>query len=96
MVPGDVRADTTRIAAVAGCARVKSVGPDAVAQLTGFPPGGVAPFPLPGIETVLIERDLLAHELVWIGAGSHKHMAALAPGDLVRLSRARPAQLGVE
>jgi prolyl-tRNA editing enzyme YbaK/EbsC (Cys-tRNA(Pro) deacylase) len=96
MVPGDVRADTARIAAVAGCARVKSVGPDVVEQLTGFPPGGVAPFPLPGIETVLIERDLLGQELVWIGAGSHRHMAALAPSDLVRLSRARPAQLSVE
>jgi prolyl-tRNA editing enzyme YbaK/EbsC (Cys-tRNA(Pro) deacylase) len=96
MVPGDVRADTARIAVAAGCARVKSVGPDAVERLTGFPPGGVAPFPLPEIETVLIERALLGHEVVWIGAGSDRHMAALAPSDLARLARARPAQLAVE
>jgi prolyl-tRNA editing enzyme YbaK/EbsC (Cys-tRNA(Pro) deacylase) len=96
MVPGDVRADTARIAAAAGCARVKSVGPDVVERLTGFPPGGVAPFPLPEIETVLIERTLLGHEVVWIGAGSNRHMAALAPSDLARLARARPAQLVVE
>jgi prolyl-tRNA editing enzyme YbaK/EbsC (Cys-tRNA(Pro) deacylase) len=96
MVPGDVRADTARIAVAAGCARVKSVGPDAVERLTGFPPGGVAPFPLPEIETVLIERALLGHEVVWIGAGSDRHMAALAPSDLARLARARPAQLVVE
>jgi prolyl-tRNA editing enzyme YbaK/EbsC (Cys-tRNA(Pro) deacylase) len=96
MVPGDVRADTARIAVAAGCARVKSVGPDAVERLTGFPPGGVAPFPLPEIETVLIERSLLGHEVVWIGAGSDRHMAALAPSDLARLARARPAQLVVE
>jgi prolyl-tRNA editing enzyme YbaK/EbsC (Cys-tRNA(Pro) deacylase) len=96
MVPGDARADTSRIAAVAGCERVKPVGADAVEQLTGFPPGGVAPFPLPGIETVLIEQSLLGHEVVWIGAGSRRHMAALAPSDLARLSRARPAQLTVE
>jgi prolyl-tRNA editing enzyme YbaK/EbsC (Cys-tRNA(Pro) deacylase) len=75
---------------------VKSVGPDAVERLTGFPPGGVAPFPLPQIETVLIERALLGHEVVWIGAGSERHMAALAPSDLARLARARPAQLVVE
>jgi prolyl-tRNA editing enzyme YbaK/EbsC (Cys-tRNA(Pro) deacylase) len=50
----------------------------------------VAPFPLPRIETVLIDRSLLAHELVWVGAGSDRHMAALAPADLVRLSHARP------
>ena len=96
MVPGDKRADTGKVASVAGGERVKSVRPDAVEGLTGFPPGGVAPFPLPGIETVLIDRDLLAHEVVWIGAGSHRHMAALAPTDLVRLARARPADVTVE
>ncbi len=96
MVPGDSRADTAKVAAAAGCERAKAVGADAVERLTGFPPGGVAPFPLPGIETVLIEQALLANEVVWIGAGSPKHMAALAPGDLARLARARPAPLTVE
>lgn len=96
MVPGDERADAARIAVAAGCERVKAVGADAIEQLTGFPPGGVAPFPLPGIETVLIERSLLTHEEVWIGAGSSRHMAALAPSDLARLARARAAQLTVE
>jgi Cys-tRNA(Pro) deacylase len=96
MVPGDKRADTQKVAALAGGERVKSVRPDAVEDVTGFPPGGVAPFPLPGIETVLIDRALLAHEVVWIGAGSHRHMAALAPNDLVRLARARPADVTVE
>lgn len=96
MVPGDRRADTAKIAAVAGCDRVKAVGADAVEELTGFPAGGVAPFPLPGIQTVLLDRALLAHEVVWIGAGSGRHMAALAPADLTRLARARPVDVAVE
>jgi prolyl-tRNA editing enzyme YbaK/EbsC (Cys-tRNA(Pro) deacylase) len=96
MVPGDRRADLTKVAAAAGCERVKPVGAEVVERLTGFPPGGVAPFPLPGIETVLMEQELLGHEAVWIGAGSSRHMAALAPADLARLARARPAQLSVE
>ena len=89
MVPGDRRADAVKVGRAAGCERVKSAGPDAVAEATGFPAGGVAPFPLPRIETVLIDRSLLLHEVVWIGAGSDRHMAAVAPSDLVRLSRAR-------
>lgn len=89
MVPGDRRADTGKIARALGCERVRPARPDAVAEATGFPAGGVAPFPLPRIETVLIDRGLLANELVWIGAGSERHMAALAPADLVRLARAR-------
>ena len=96
MVPGDRRADTAKIAVAAGCERVKSVGADAVEELTGFSAGGVAPFPLPRIQTVLVERSLLAHEVVWIGAGSSRHMAALAPADLVRLARARPVDAVVE
>jgi Cys-tRNA(Pro) deacylase len=96
MVPGDKRADTGKVASIAGGERVKSVRPDAVEDVTGFPPGGVAPFPLPGIETVLIDQALLTHEVVWIGAGSHRHMAALAPNDLVRLARARAADVTVE
>ena len=96
MVPGDRRADPAKIAAVAGCDRVKGVGADAVEELTGFPAGGVAPFPLPGIQTVLLDRTLMAHEVVWIGAGSSRHMAALAPAELARLARARPVDVVVE
>jgi prolyl-tRNA editing enzyme YbaK/EbsC (Cys-tRNA(Pro) deacylase) len=90
LVPGDRRADPAKIARAAGCERIRSAGREAVERATGFPAGGVAPFPLPGVETVLIDRSLLSYELVWIGAGSERHMAALAPSDLVRLARARP------
>jgi prolyl-tRNA editing enzyme YbaK/EbsC (Cys-tRNA(Pro) deacylase) len=96
MVPGDRRADTAKIGAAAGCERVKSVGADAVEELTGFPAGGVAPFPLPGIQTILLDRSLTTHEFVWVGAGSSRHMAALAPADLVRLARARTVDVAVE
>lgn len=93
MVPGDMRADTAKIGAAAGCGKVRSAGRDAVEEATGFPAGGVAPFPLPRIGTVLIDRTLLKREVVWVGAGSERHMAALAPSDLVRLARAQPADL---
>ncbi len=89
MVPGDRRADRAKIATAARCERLRTAGPEDVARITGFEPGGVAPFPLPEVEVVLVERSLLAHDLVWVGAGSRRHMAALAPADLVRLTRAR-------
>ena len=90
MVPGDRRADSRKIAQAAGCRAARIAGPEEVSEATGFEPGAVAPFPLPRVERVFIERTLLSHQIVWIGAGSDKHMAALAPGELVRLSRARP------
>lgn len=89
LIPGDRRADRAKIATEARCERAKIAGPEDVARVTGFEAGGVAPFPLPGVETVLIERTLLTHDVVWVGAGSRRHMAAIAPTDLVRVARAR-------
>ncbi len=89
LVPGDRRADRAKIATAARCERAKIAGPEDVARVTGFEAGGVAPFPLPGVHVVLIERTLLSHEVVWVGAGSRRHMAAIAPTDLVRMTRAR-------
>jgi prolyl-tRNA editing enzyme YbaK/EbsC (Cys-tRNA(Pro) deacylase) len=96
MVPGDRRADSDKIARAAGCGDVKVASPAEVAEATGFSTGGVAPFPLTNVGLVLLERTLLAHEIVWIGAGTSRHMAALAPTDLVRLARARPVDTVAE
>jgi Cys-tRNA(Pro) deacylase len=88
MIPGDRRADPKKIARAAGASAAKIVGPDRVEAVTGFAPGAVCPFPLPAGTRVLIEQRLLQHDIVWIGAGSDRHMAGLAPVELVRLSRA--------
>jgi Cys-tRNA(Pro) deacylase len=90
LVPGDRRADTRKVARAVGCRRAKVAGPDEVQRVTGFAPGSVAPFPLPKVERVLVDHQVLVHERVWIGAGSPRHMATLAPADLVRLAKAEP------
>jgi Cys-tRNA(Pro) deacylase len=90
LVPGDRRADARKVARAAGCRRAKVARPDEVRAATGFAPGAVAPFPLPKVDRVLVDRQLLAHERVWIGAGSPRHLATLAPADLVRLAKAEP------
>jgi Cys-tRNA(Pro) deacylase len=88
LVPGNRRADAGKIAAAASAGKARTAKPHEVESATGFPPGGVAPFPLADVERVLVERTLLAQPVLWVGAGSGRHMAALAPHELVRLSRA--------
>jgi prolyl-tRNA editing enzyme YbaK/EbsC (Cys-tRNA(Pro) deacylase) len=90
LVPGDRRADADKVARATGVPFARIAGTEEVRDATGFDPGAVAPFPLPRVERVFIERTLLAHRVVWIGAGSSRHMAALSPAELMRLSRARP------
>ena len=90
LTPGDRRADAKKVAAAAGCTRARVASAAQVVEATGFAPGAVAPFPVRNVERVLIDRTLLAHDKVWIGAGSPRHLAALAPAELQRLTRAQP------
>jgi prolyl-tRNA editing enzyme YbaK/EbsC (Cys-tRNA(Pro) deacylase) len=90
LVPGDRRADREAVATTAGCGKAKIAGPEQVVAATGFAPGAVAPFPLPNVDRVYVDRSLLQHRIVWVGAGSSRHMASLAPTDLVRLAQAEP------
>ncbi len=90
LVPGDRRADLDKIARALGAATARIARPAEVEEATGFAPGAVAPFPLPNVDRVLIDQSLLAHDLVWVGAGSEMHLAALHPSVLVRLARAQP------
>jgi len=91
LVPGDRRADLDKIAGAAGATSARIARADEVEAATGFEPGAVAPFPLPrAVERVFIDRTLLAHDLVWIGAGSPAHLAAIRPAELQRLARAEP------
>ncbi len=95
LVPGDRRADMDKVGRLLGCTRVRALPAADVERVTGFPPGGVAPFPVP-LDTVLLDQMLLTQGVVWFGAGSPRHLASLAPADLVRLARARTVDAVVE
>mgnify|MGYP000014578561 CR=1 FL=1 len=87
LVPGDRRCDTGKAARALGQETARVAAADDVVAATGFAPGGVAPFPLPDVERTLVERTILSSPVVWVGAGSDRHVVALAPAELLRLTR---------
>jgi len=93
LVPGNRRADVGKVARAADATAARIASAEEVATATGFEAGAVAPFPVSHVERVLLERSLLGWEVVWIGAGSTRHMAGLAPPDLMRLAQAEPHDL---
>ncbi|HEV7132385.1 MAG TPA: YbaK/EbsC family protein [Gaiellaceae bacterium] len=93
LLPGHRRADAAKVAAAAGAGEARIARPEEVLEATGFEPGAVAPFAAARVERVLVDGELLQQELVWVGAGSPRHMAGLAPRDLVRLANAVAADL---
>jgi prolyl-tRNA editing enzyme YbaK/EbsC (Cys-tRNA(Pro) deacylase) len=93
LVPGDGRADEGLLAAAVPAEHVRVARASEVVEATGYEPGGVAPFPHRAVSRVLIDRSLLGHHEVWIGAGSESHMAAIPPVELVRVSGAAAVDL---
>ena len=93
LVPGDKRADAARLSAAVGARSARVAKPHEVVAATGFEPGAVAPFPVPNVSRVLMDRSLLRHEVVWIGAGSDRHMAGIGSADLARIAKAEIAEL---
>jgi prolyl-tRNA editing enzyme YbaK/EbsC (Cys-tRNA(Pro) deacylase) len=95
LVSGPNRLDEARLAAAAGRpgATVGRVDATAVRDATGFPIGGVPPFghvrPIP----TYVDEDLLGYDVVWAAAGTPRHVFALAPGDLVRVTGGAVAPL---
>jgi prolyl-tRNA editing enzyme YbaK/EbsC (Cys-tRNA(Pro) deacylase) len=90
LVPGDRRCDPNKVAAAVDASAARVAKPPEVEAVTGFGPGGVAPFPLPKIQAVLMERSFFQHGIVWAGAGSPQHMVGMSPTELGRLARAQP------
>jgi prolyl-tRNA editing enzyme YbaK/EbsC (Cys-tRNA(Pro) deacylase) len=90
LVPGDRRADVDAVGEAVGAEQVRVARADEVVHATGFEPGGVAPFPQRAVTQTLMDGSLFGHALVWVGAGTSRHMAALAPAELQRRTQARP------
>ena len=96
LVPGDRKADTGKVARIIGARRAAVASAAEVVEATGFRPGGVAPFPLERVASVLVDRSLLRHPMVWAGAGSDRHVVGLSSSELVRLTRGRVEDLVLE
>lgn len=90
LIPGDRRGDPAKVAKAVGAESARIARAPEVVGATGFAPGAVAPFPLPGVEAVLMDPALLRHNIVWAGAGSPHHIVGLAPRELGRIARAQP------
>ena len=96
LVPGDRRGDPAKVAQAVEASEARVAKAQEVEDATGFAPGAVAPFPLPGIGTVLMDSALYHHEIVWAGAGSTHHIMGISPTDLGRLARVRPMDVVAE
>jgi prolyl-tRNA editing enzyme YbaK/EbsC (Cys-tRNA(Pro) deacylase) len=95
LVSGPNRLDEARLAAAAGrpLGEVGRADAAAVREATGYPIGGVPPFGHARPLATYVDEDLLCYDVVWAAAGTPRHVFAVTPDDLVRVSGGRVAPL---
>jgi prolyl-tRNA editing enzyme YbaK/EbsC (Cys-tRNA(Pro) deacylase) len=96
LTSGAHRADTVRLAELAGAHEVRRATPAEARAATGFPVGGTPPFGHPQPVRAFCDRTLLEHEVVWAAAGTPDSVFPLTPADLVRLTGATVAAFAEE
>ena len=87
LVPGDRRADPAKVGVAAGSTDVRVARPPEVIAATGVPPGAVGPFRRRRASRSSSSAPSSRSAVVWVGAGSDRHMAMVAPTELVRLTQ---------
>jgi Cys-tRNA(Pro) deacylase len=95
LVSGANRVDLDRLAAAAGASAARRADGDEARRATGFAIGGVPPFGHKAATTVLVDRDLLAHGVVWAAAGLPDAVFEVDPAALVRASGGTVVDLAV-
>jgi prolyl-tRNA editing enzyme YbaK/EbsC (Cys-tRNA(Pro) deacylase) len=86
LTSGANRADPSRLAALLGANEVRRASADEARVATGFAIGGTPPFGHPRQLRVLVDRDLLAWEVLWAAAGTPDTVFPIGPNELLAAS----------
>ncbi len=89
LVSGANRLVPDRLAEELGARGARRASGDEVRQITGFAIGGVPPVGHTSKLSVVVDPDLLRHELVWVAAGLPDAVFAIEPQRLAEAADAR-------
>ena len=94
VISGALRVSQDRAATALGV-KLERADPDWVRAATGFAVGGVAPIGHVTPPLLLLDQSLLALDPIWAAAGSPRHVFRTSAAELVRMTGAPIAAVGV-
>ncbi len=92
IISGDRRVDRRKLAEAAGGV-VRIATPEEVRERTGYPIGGVPPFPHVRGVAVFLDASIAKFDQVWAAAGTPNSVFRIGTGDLLRLAGTTPLDL---
>jgi prolyl-tRNA editing enzyme YbaK/EbsC (Cys-tRNA(Pro) deacylase) len=96
LVSGSHRLDPDRLATALGASSVRRANGDEARAATGFAIGGIPPIGHDRTLTVVLDKRLLAHPVVWAAAGLPDAVFAADPSALARAAGARIAAIAAD
>jgi len=93
LTSGAHRADTGKLAALIGVARVRRASADFVRAHTGQPIGGIAPLGHPKPVRTLVDTALSAYDEIWAAGGVPQAVFPTTYAELTRITSATPADV---
>jgi prolyl-tRNA editing enzyme YbaK/EbsC (Cys-tRNA(Pro) deacylase) len=89
LMDGASRVDVDLVRDELSVGRVRRAPAELVREATGYAIGGVAPFGHRTAMTVLADRGLLRHEVVWAAAGTPHAVFPIAPARMIEAAGGR-------
>ena len=83
LMPGKRQASWPKLRQHLGVSRLTTASREQVLAATGYPPGAVSPFGLPQPLRILADPEILAHEILSLGAGVPNAGLILKRDDLL-------------
>ena len=93
LVSGANRVDVPTAAAAAGLETLERADAEVARAATGYSIGATPPIGLANDLPILMDEDLLQHDVVWAAAGRPDSVFAVEPGALARASGAKVCRL---
>ena len=95
VIPASTQLSLKQIALVAGGKRAEMAQPSVAERLTGYVVGGISPIGQKRALPTFLDESAILHETVFVSAGRRGMDVELAPDDLLAVTGAQYAALGV-
>ena len=95
VIPASTQLSLKQIALVAGGKRAEMAQPSIAERLTGYVVGGISPIGQKRALPTFLDESAILHETVFVSAGRRGMDVELAPDNLLAVTGARYAALGV-
>ena len=95
LIPVSTQLNLKAVAQAVGVKKAVLADPREAERTTGYVVGGISPLGQRRRLVTLIDESALSHASVYVSAGRRGLDIALSPQDLIQLTRARVARIGV-